>query len=294
MKFRLWGTRGSIPAPGPSTIRYGGNTSCIEVRLADDALIILDAGSGIRALGSELGACDATILLTHYHWDHIQGLPFFSSAFDARSSIEVFGPEFDGQGPEENLTTQMMTPYCPATPSQLSGITAFRATPDAAFAIAGSTVTAARVSHPGVTLGYRVEEAGESLTYISDDEVALATPHMLESIVQLARGADLLIHDCQYTGDEYVDRRGWGHSTAAQCVRIAERAGVKRLMLFHHDPSHSDDQVEAIAEEAASLTSIDVVVAREGDTVTVGKRQSHDRERGMVRMDPPLIQRSAG
>lgn len=268
MKVRFWGTRGSIPAPGPSTARYGGNTSCVELCLDDGSLIILDAGSGARPLGAALGSCEATLLLTHYHWDHIQGLPFFASAYMPDSRIQIVGPEFNGEGPEEYLSAQMMTPYFPAAPSQLRGVAGFTMTPHAPFAVGPATVTASRVCHPGVTLGYRIEHGGASVVYISDDEVDQATPAVFNSIVGLAASADILIHDCQYTEGEYASRHSWGHSTPRQAVRVAREAGVRTLVVFHHDPSHNDQQVEALADEARALApGLTVVIGQEGATL---------------------------
>jgi phosphoribosyl 1,2-cyclic phosphodiesterase len=270
MNIRFWGTRGSIPSPGPSTVRYGGNTSCVEVRLEDGTLIILDAGSGIRPLGATLGPCEAVLLLSHYHWDHIQGLPFFNSAYIPTSGIRIFGPEFEGQGPEEYLSGQMMTPYFPAAPSQMHGVLCFQTTPPEPFELGSATIRVARLSHPSVTLGYRIEERGSTFVYISDNEVDIAPPELLEGIVELAAGADVLLHDCQYTEGEYVMRRNFGHSTPRQAVRVAREAGVHQLVTFHHDPSHSDEQVEALAEEGQALAGeIPVVIAAEGDTISL-------------------------
>jgi phosphoribosyl 1,2-cyclic phosphodiesterase len=270
MKLRLWGTRGSIPAPGPSTVRYGGNTSCAEVRLADDTLIILDAGSGIRPLGASLGQCEATLLLSHYHWDHIQGFPFFGPAYSPESRVHVFGPESNGEGPEDYLAGQMMTPYFPAAPSQLVGVERFEVTHPHPFAVGSAVIHSGRVCHPGITVGYRIEADGQTLVYISDNEVDLASTALRASMIELAAGADVLIHDCQYNEGEYAIRHGWGHSTPRQAVSLACQAGVRRLILFHHDPSHSDEQVEALAEEARRLGSMEILIGREGETVAVG------------------------
>ena len=168
MDIRPWGTRGSIPSPGPSTVRYGGNTSCVEVRLRDGTLIIIDAGSGIRPLGSVLGPTSATLLLTHYHWDHIQGLPFFFSAFSPQSSVLVYGPEFDGESPEVVLARQMAHPYFPAAASELRGLKDFQVTPNEPFTVGSATVRAVRVSHPGTTFAYRIEDDDGVFVYMSD------------------------------------------------------------------------------------------------------------------------------
>jgi phosphoribosyl 1,2-cyclic phosphodiesterase len=287
MKLRLWGTRGSIPAPGPSTVRYGGNTSCVEVRLDDGTLIIIDAGSGIRGLGATLGACQATLLLSHYHWDHIQGFPFFASAFNPDSSIRVIGPESEGKGPKEYLFGEMTAPYFPAPPGQLQGLTGCAVVPATSFTIGGARIRTARTCHPGMTLGYRIEADGWTAVYLSDDEVDVAPPEILAGVVDLARDADLLIHDCQYAEVEYPARRGWGHSTPRQAVKVAAAAGVRHLMLFHHDPAHSDEQLEALAEEAQRCAgSIGVLIGREGAVIdgrAAGSAAIETMERRAVR-----------
>lgn len=273
MRIRLWGTRGSIPSPGPATVRYGGNTSCVEVLLNDGTLIILDAGSGIRPLGQRLGACNAVLLLSHYHWDHIQGMPFFSSAFAPQSSIRVLGPEYQDKGPETWLTQQMSLPFFPAPASDLVGIRSFESIqPGAPFTIGSARIRAGRLSHPGVTFGYRIEEEGSVFVYASDDEPDVASSELRTGIVDLVSGADVLLHDCQYFEAEYQTRHGWGHSTPRQATRIASEAGVRQLLLFHHDPTHDDEQVEALAEEVRGLThELEVVIAQEGMTMVVGE-----------------------
>jgi len=275
MKIRFWGTRGSIPSPGPSTVRYGGNTSCVEVQLQDDTLLILDAGSGIRPLGATLESCRATILLTHYHWDHIQGLPFFQPAYDPNSVIRVFGPEFEGVGPERYVADQMIHPYFPAPAAELAACRELAVAPSTPFSVGTATVCTARVSHPGVTLGYRVEDAGHTLVYISDNEPDLATSEQMAGMLQLAAGADVLLHDCQYFESEYSSKRGWGHSTPRQAMRLAREADVRHLVLFHHDPAHTDEQVETLASQARGLAAgLRVTIAGEGDTLDVGESTS--------------------
>jgi ribonuclease BN (tRNA processing enzyme) len=242
----------------------------VEVRLGDGTLIILDAGSGIRALGASLGVANATLLFSHYHWDHIQGFPFFTPAFLHDSAIEIYGPAYGGEGPEEILFRQMHSPYFPADPSQLRGIRGCHVPPTGAFPVGRAAVRAARASHPSVTYGYRIEDADGTFVYFSDNEVDIAPAETLEGIIRLAEGADLLLHDCQYFEPEYHVRQGWGHSTPRQVLRVAREAGVRRVMLFHHDPSHSDEQVEALAEEARSMAGdIEILIGREGESVTV-------------------------
>jgi phosphoribosyl 1,2-cyclic phosphodiesterase len=272
MHIRFWGTRGSIPSPGASTVRYGGNTSCVQVTLDDGTLIVLDAGSGIRPLGKALGRSQGTILLTHYHWDHIQGFPFFDPAYIPGSAFHVFGPEFEGKGPQQYLSGQMMAPYFPATVSQMTSLTGFDVVPRETFRLGSARVTATRVSHPSTTLGYRIEADDAVFVYISDNEVDVASPELFASIVDLAAGADLLIHDCQYTEGEYAGKHGWGHSTPRQAIKIARAADVAEMVLFHHDPTHNDEQVEALADEAHRLAghALGIVIAREGLPVYLG------------------------
>jgi phosphoribosyl 1,2-cyclic phosphodiesterase len=242
----------------------------VEVRLDDGSLIIIDAGTGIRALGASVGVCDATLLFSHYHWDHIQGFPFFTPGFLHESNIEIYGPPYGGEGPEEILFRQMHSPYFPADPSQLRGIRSCQVTPSSPFSIGSATVRAARASHPSVTYGYRIEDGNGSFVYLSDNEVDIAPAEILDGIIRLAEGADLLLHDCQYFEPEYHVRQGWGHSTPRQVIQVAREAGVRRVMLFHHDPSHTDEQVEALAEEARSLAGdIEILIGREGESVRV-------------------------
>jgi phosphoribosyl 1,2-cyclic phosphodiesterase len=271
MNIRFWGVRGSIPSPGPETLKYGGNTSCMEVLLHDGTRVIVDAGSGIRPLGVALGPCDATLILSHYHWDHIQGMPFFGPSYLPDSSIQVLGPEVEQGDPVDLLSRQMLAPYFPAPASQWLGIVnsqcVYAGEP---FVVGSSTVRAAYMSHPGPTFGYRFEDHGQTLVYMSDNEVDNASPELLAGIIDLAAGADLLIHDCQYFESEYRLRRGWGHSTPRQVLRLAHEASVKSVVLFHHDPGHTDDQVEALAEEARQLAgSIAIMIGREGELIDI-------------------------
>ena len=200
MKIRFWGTRGSIPSPGPSTLRYGGNTSCVEVHLHDGTLLILDAGSGIRPLGAALGSCHAHLLLSHYHWDHIQGMPFFGPVYSPQSALHIYGPDFNGQGPAEVLAGQMTLPYFPAPAAEWHGVARYQTiSEEQCLSIGSATVAIGRLSHPGVTFGYRIEDAHCTIAYLSDDEPDVASADQEAAIAQLAGGVDLLIHDCQYS-----------------------------------------------------------------------------------------------
>jgi phosphoribosyl 1,2-cyclic phosphodiesterase len=259
VKVKIWGARGSIPAPGPETTRYGGNTSCVEVTLEDGSAFVLDAGTGIRSLGLALawpGERPLDILLTHLHLDHIQGLMFFAPMFNPRSEIVVWGPASPEASLEDRIARYISAPLSPVEVRELPCHPSFREAETTEWQIGSATIRAASVNHRGPTLGYRIEADGSSLCYIPDHEPALgARLDELEedwiSGFELARGATLLIHDCQYTDDEYPSHVGWGHSALSDTLTFADRAAVERLLLFHHDPLHSDDFLDALMREVA-------------------------------------------
>lgn len=248
MKIKVWGARGSIPAPGPETTRYGGNTSCVHVTLDDGSAFVLDAGSGIRSLGLSLdgaGEQPLNILLTHLHLDHIQGLMFFAPMFNPRSEIVVWGPGSPEASLEDRIARYISAPLSPVEVRELPCHPSFREAESTEWRIGSAVIKAASVSHRGPTLGYRIEADGASLCYIPDHEPGLGTP--LASLEEdwisgfdLARGASLLIHDCQYTDDEYPRHVGWGHSPVRDAIAFAHRTDAERVMLFHHDPLHTD------------------------------------------------------
>jgi phosphoribosyl 1,2-cyclic phosphodiesterase len=252
MKVKLWGTRGSVPAPGPETTRYGGNTSCVQVTLSDGTILALDSGTGIRSLGLALAA-DGTrinILLTHLHMDHIQGLVFFAPAFRPTSEIVVWGPEADEASLEDRIARYISAPLSAVEVRELPCDMDFRNCPETEWEIGSARIRAASVNHRGPTLGYRITEGDTSLCYIPDHEPALGTdlsevtPDWISGF-ELARDVDLLIHDCQYTDDEYPHHVGWGHSALTDALAFARRVQAKRTLLFHHDPLHSDDYLDA-------------------------------------------------
>ena len=256
MQVKLWGTRGSIPSPGPETIRYGGNTSCVGVTLSDGSLLALDAGTGIRSLGLALAAEPARlhILLTHLHLDHIQGLVFFAPAFRAQTEIVIWGPASPEASLRDRIARYISAPLSPVEVRELPCDVSFRHCPETEWEIGPARVRAASVTHRGPTLGYRIDDAGSSLAYIPDHEPALGAD--LEALdegwisgFELARDASLLIHDGQYSDAEYPEHLGWGHSGLSDTLAFARRTGAERTLLFHHDPMHSDERLDRLGEE---------------------------------------------
>ena len=256
MHVRICGARGSVPSPGRHTVRYGGNTSCVMITLSDGTNLLLDAGTGIRNVPSS-AVGDAThihILLTHLHLDHIQGLLFFSPLFRSDSRITIWGPAVAGVSLKNRIGRYLSAPLTPIEVRELPCELDFRNCPVTHWQIGPATISAAGVTHRGPTLGFRVEEAGSSLCYLPDHEPALAGP--LEGLepewisgYSLACGADLLLHDCQYTDDEYGAHFGWGHSSVSHALDFAARCAPKQTLLFHHDPYHTDDQLDSIRDD---------------------------------------------
>jgi phosphoribosyl 1,2-cyclic phosphodiesterase/CheY-like chemotaxis protein len=291
-RLRFWGVRGSIPTPGPATVHYGGNTSCVEVR-ADGEIIILDSGTGIRSLGLELAsefpdqALRITLLITHTHWDHIQGFPFFLPAYDPKNHLRVLGYEGSRQGLESVLSGQMESPYFPIGMKQMPGNIEVEELKGLKFEVGQVQVEAAFVNHPGICVGYRLNTSTGSVVYIPDNEPyqrlrALPkerSPSPAESLayasaqdermVNFIRGADVLIIDSQYDDAEYQRHVGWGHGCVDDVVALALMAQVRQLFLFHHDPEHDDERVGRMVEWARAMVacqqeSLAVEAAREG------------------------------
>ena len=257
MLVKIWGARGSVPSPGADMVRYGGNTSCVEVLLSDGTHLVLDAGTGIRNLAGDLGRPDAHvhILLTHLHLDHIQGLLFFSPLFQPGTEVTIWGPEAPDGSLQDRIARYLSAPLTPVEVRELPCVLDFRACPVTEWEIGPARIRAEAVTHRGPTLGFRITDGDASLCYLPDHEPALAGPlGGLESQwisgYSLAQGADLLLHDCQYTDDEYPAHFGWGHSSLSDTLHFAHRCGTSRTVLFHHDPQHSDDQLDALAETA--------------------------------------------
>jgi phosphoribosyl 1,2-cyclic phosphodiesterase len=280
VRASFWGVRGSVPVADRSMLGYGGNTSCVAVRLRDGSRLVLDAGTGIRQLGVALtGVRDEIhILLTHLHLDHIMGLMFFAPLFDPESRVTVWGPPDPTAGIRRRLTRYLSAPLCPIELRELPARMRFRAVPSDSFRLGSAQIEAALVNHRGPTLGYRVTDGDAVLAYIPDHEPALGQDldrDRCESIsgLVLARNASLLIHDAQYTAEEYARTRGWGHSTVHDALAFARRAEAEHVALFHHDPAHEDARLDAIAAEAADAWSTSVgdpggvFVARERDVL---------------------------
>jgi len=258
VKLTVWGARGSVPAPGPEMNRYGGNTSCVELTLSDGETLILDAGTGIRNLGVKLAASmpKINILLTHLHLDHIQGLMFFPPCFQADSKITIWGPSSPEATLENRIARYISAPLSPVEVRELPCEVSFRDAPVTEWEIGSATIRAEAVTHRGPTLGYRISDGDETLCYIPDHEPALGAP--LDDLEpewisghDLACGADMLLHDCQYTDEEYPAHVGWGHSRLTDTLTFARRVETERLMLFHHDPLHSDAFLDSFADTAA-------------------------------------------
>ncbi len=267
----LWGTRGSVAAPGSETARYGGNTSCVEVRGAEGSLLVLDAGTGLRPLGASLGATLSRIdvLLTHLHLDHIQGLGFFWPLYASDVEVHIWGPASAAHDLRTRLGRYFSPPLFPVHVRDIPRLV-LHELPVGDFDLGEFRVTAARVCHPGLTVGYRIAAGGHALAYLPDHEPALGArcfPQAAEwtSGYALAEGVDLLIHDAQYSRVEYDNHVGWGHSSIDHAFAFAKLANVRHLVTFHHDPAHEDDELDRLLGMAkAADPRLEVTVGREG------------------------------
>jgi phosphoribosyl 1,2-cyclic phosphodiesterase len=255
MKVKTWGVRGSTPTPQPENLRYGGNTPCLEIRSAAGKLLILDCGSGLRMLGKalvkEFGSqpISAHVLLSHYHWDHIQGLPFFAPVYVAHNQFHFHSFRLPRASVQEALQGQMADPYFPVDMNAMLAERSFSEIAEEPFAIGDLLIRPRWVNHPQGCLSFRIENNGKALVYATDNEPGV--PERDRGIRELARGTDVLIYDSQYSQLQLEgEKKGWGHSSWEEGVRICQEAGVKELVLFHHDPDsddHAVDELQAIA-----------------------------------------------
>jgi len=314
--IRFWGVRGSLPTPGPTTVIYGGNTTCVEVR-ADGEIIILDAGSGLRPLGKQLvkefkgRPLRATLLLSHTHWDHIQGFPFFIPAYDPKNHLRIVGFEGAAEGLQTILSSQMESPYFPVSMRQMPSNILVEELRDLKFQVGPIEVLAAFANHPGICVGYRINTSAGSIAFFPDNE-----PHMRlrgktsadgaaqaqdqegetgrrvrisealeyaqqqdQRLVEFIRGCDVLIIDSQYDDTEYESHVGWGHGCLDDVVSLSLMAGVKQLYLFHHDPDHDDQQIARMEQWARDLVAmhgdaLHVEAAREGLEIILPARST--------------------
>ena len=299
--IKFWGPRGSIAVPSPETLRYGGNTTCVELR-ADGEIIVLDGGSGIRPLGVALDRefqarpIKLSLLITHAHWDHIQGFPFFKPAYDSKNEIRIFG--FDGAGAtfREIMAEPMRAPFFPITMRELSAQMNINKLNEMKFSLGKLDIHAAFVNHPGVCVGYRIFTSAGSVGFVPDhepyefylhaargkqlsaEEVKEIATEKHAGLVQFLRGSDILILDTQYTDQEYNKHIGWGHGSVSSAVSLALEAEVQTLFLFHHDPSHDDEMVDTMVESARELamrsgSHLEVAGAQQGTEILLEPRK---------------------
>lgn len=274
MQVTFYGVRGSIPSPGANTVRYGGNTPCVRVEHGEGATIILDAGTGIRLLGEELVGTNqpAYLLLSHQHWDHIQGFPFFQPAYRGDADIYIVCCH-GGTNENLSLTMQFSDPFFPVSASGLPSKIHVLSEDEIRDIIPGMTITTCPINHPGGGSAYFFQAQGKRLAYITDNELfPPANPvTSYESWVEQCAGIDCLIHDASYTDEELEARRGWGHSSISQALQLGLDAGVKKLVLFHHEPNRTDDELDILVDECQRKAgkSMIVIAAREGETLTL-------------------------
>jgi CheY-like chemotaxis protein len=314
MLVRFWGTRGSLAKPGPTTLRYGGNTACVEVRALDGTLIVLDCGTGAHDLGLAVVSARQPVrghlLITHTHWDHIQGFPFFAPLFDSDNEWDIYAPGGLGQQLERTLAGQMEYTYFPVRLDQLGATIRYHDLVEGRFTVGGVQVVTKYLNHPALALGYRLEAGAVSIVYSADHE-----PHAPQLVhdaevgraaesaplvhpedrrhVEFLSEADLVVHDAQYTLEEYRDKSGWGHTPAEYAVDYAVAARARRLALYHHDPLRDDDAVDRLVETcrrraAARGSALEVFAAAEGLALDLAERHDADVRPGCPTVRAPL------
>jgi phosphoribosyl 1,2-cyclic phosphodiesterase len=280
VRLTIWGCRGSVPTPGPDTVRYGGNTSCVEVAVDDETVIVLDAGTGIRELGVELlrrGVERISLCLTHLHLDHLEGLRFFGPLWEDGIVMDIWGPTSPVSHLRDRIARAFSPPLFPVDLADVPARVTFRDVPRHPWTIGNARLVAEPVVHPGPTVGYRIENAAGVVAYIPDHEPALTGAiegrgREWISGASVAAEADVLLHDAQYFEDEYEERVGWGHSSVDAAVAFTRAVGAERLVLFHHEPRHDDtllERLEARARALANGHAPDPTLAREGMVIDV-------------------------
>jgi len=296
LNVTFYGVRGSTPCASDDLARYGGNTACVVLDERGQAPIVLDLGTGLRFFGLDWarrnGHSDfrATALLTHLHWDHVQGIPFFAPILSEGSCIDVHGPVQDGGSLEDVVRTFLAPPYFPVGIDSLPGRIDFHETTAGEFRVGEAVVQAGWVPHCGPTLGYRVTMGGRSVAYLSDhQQPGVGSTEVDPGVLDLCRDVDLLIHDAQYDLDEFAARVDWGHCTTDYAVEVGIQSGARTLVLFHHDPSHTDDRVDQLLERAVEQSTErsgpEVVAAHEGLTIALAARRESDAADLRVRAD---------
>lgn len=277
VKVTFYGVRGSTPCPTAPNARYGGNTSCVVVDIAGDDPIIFDLGTGLQAWGKTQpldGTFSATALVTHFHFDHVQGLPFLAAADRPGSRLDVYGPGETGTTVKDLFTGFVRPPYFPVSIDELRGTYGLHDVLSDDFPVGSAKVRVRPVPHVGLTVGYRVDAGGSSVAYISDHQAPQDLDAIATTVLDLCDGADLVIHDAQYTPLDWETKAHWGHCTVDYAVDVAVRSGAKALALFHHDPARSDgeiDRLTTLARERGAAAGLEVFAAAEGLTVTPGE-----------------------
>jgi phosphoribosyl 1,2-cyclic phosphodiesterase len=287
MRVRFWGTRGSVPTPGPSTVRYGGNTACVEMRTGGGTFFIFDSGTGIRELGLQLarqgGPVNAHLMLGHTHWDHISGFPFFSPAFVPGNQLVIYGARDLDRSLRDVLAGQMHYTYFPVPLGDLRADISFSELEEGKIQLDDAVVRTHYLNHTAVCMGYRLEADGVSVAYITDHEPYGLVEDGLRRgfihggdrrLIEFVRGVDLLIQDSQYTSDEYAARRGWGHGSSDYVTDLAVEARVRRLAMFHHEPTHADEDIDRMVDSARARAretgcEIDIFAAAEGQQLVL-------------------------